>query len=469
MRRTSVRQQAAGYGLAAGFSAAAVGARFLLGDTTNLVFVTFYPAVMAAGWFGGRGPALFSVVVCAACGDYFWMAPRGQLLPVSVQGWTNLLLFVAVGSAIGFVTARLRQVQERFRSVLELTSDGFALVDRDWRFVYANPRIAAMVGLQVDELVGRDLWETLPGSRDQPFEAAARRAMAGERGACTEYYPRFGRWFESSLYPVPEGIAILSRDVSAAKELEVRRAEQLERLEAANRTKDEFLATLSHELRTPLNAVMGWTQMLRNGSAPLDRGLGAVERSASTLKQLVDDLLDTSSIVSGKLQVAMGPVDLAQVVRDALDAVRAAADAKRIGIAGRGIDYPAWARGDAARLQQAVVNLLSNAVKFTPEEGKVDVTLDVEGSRVVLRVRDTGIGIDPALLPRVFERYVQGEAPASPRRGLGLGLAIAKQVVDAHDGTLTAESDGLMRGATFTLSLPRAEAPVPDALPAAAR
>jgi PAS domain S-box-containing protein len=463
MRRSSTRQRAASYGLAVASACVALGARFLLGGSTNLVFVTFYPAVMAAGWWGGRGPALVTVALCAIAGDYFWMEPHGQILPVSLQGWTNVLLFTAVGAAIGLVTARLRRVQARFKSVLELTSDGFAIVDREWRFVYANPRIAAMVGMPADSMVGRDVWDAFPESADLPFGALARRAMQGERGGYTACDPRVGQWIEASIYPVPEGIAILTRDVSAAKELEVRRADQLERLEAANRSKDEFLATLSHELRTPLNAVMGWAQMIRTGAAPVERGLAAVERNAAALKQLVDDLLDTSSIVSGKLQVQVAPLDFAHVVRDALDAVRAAADSRRIAIVVRGEDRCAWTRGDGPRLHQAVLNLLSNAIKFTPEDGQVSVTLDVEAASVVLRVRDTGIGIDPALLPRVFERFVQGDAPVSPRKGLGLGLAIARHIVDLHGGAIGAESEGVMRGATFTLTLPRAERGVGDA------
>jgi len=457
MQRVTFRQRAAGYGLAAALCSLALALRFALGGTTNLVFVTFYPAVMASGWWGGRGPVLLSVALCALTGDYFFMDPRGRLAPGSLQGWTNLLLFVAVGSAVGLVTARLRHVQSRFRSVLELTSDGFAIVARDWRFLYANPRIAAMVGMTVHDLVNRSVWEVFPEAADLPFEAAAREAMEGRRSGYVAFNPRFGRWFEASIYPVPEGIAILSRDVSAARELEARRTEQLSELEAANQIKDEFLATLSHELRTPLNSVMGWAQMLRNGATTPERAIGAIERNAASLKQLVDDLLDTSSIVSGKLHLDSRSTDFARVVREAVEMVRPPAELRRTTLVVQGTNVSILVHGDAARLQQAVLNLLSNAVKFTPEDGRITVALAAGPAVVTLTVRDTGIGIDAALLPRIFERFVQADAPIATRKGLGLGLAIAKHIVEVHGGTLAAESEGPMRGAQFTLTLPRVD------------
>jgi PAS domain S-box-containing protein len=454
MRRATPPQAIGHYALALLFSAAAVGVRFMVSDTTSLVFVTFYPAVMAAAWFGGVGPALAAVVLCALAGDYLFVPPRYHLLPDTVQSWTNLLLFAAVGAAIGIVTGRLRQVQSRFRSVLELTSDGFAIVDRDWRLLYANPRLASMVGRRAEEMAGQPVWSIFAESGEFPFGAVARRAMDGERGEFVAYHAALGRWFEASVYPVPEGIAILARDVSATKELEVRRAEQLERLETANRMKDEFLATLSHELRTPLNAVLGWAQMVRGGAADTERGLGAVERNASLLKQLVDDLLDTSSIVSGKLQVHLEPLDLASVVRDAVETASGAAQSRHVTLVATGLQQRAPVLGDAARLRQAVLNLLANAVKFTPEIGHVTVDLEVAAGQAVLRVKDTGVGIDPRLLPHVFERFVQGDTPASTRQGLGLGLAIAKHVIDVHGGRITAQSEGVMRGALFTVTLP---------------
>jgi PAS domain S-box-containing protein len=454
MRRATPRQTAGRYGLALLFSAAAIGARFLMGDTTSLVFVTFYPAVMAAAWFGGVGPALASVALCGVVGDFLFAQPQYRLLAETLRGWTNLVLFVTVGAAIGIVTGRLRQVQSRFRSVLELTSDGFAIVDRDWTLAYANPRLATMVERRADEIVGRPVWNVFAEGGDFPFGGVARRAMDGERGEFVAHHAALGRWFEASVYPLPEGIAILARDVSATKELEVRRAEQLTRLETANRMKDEFLATLSHELRTPLNAVLGWAQLVRNGATTVERGLDAVDRNATLLKQLVDDLLDTSSIVSGKLQVRLESMDFTTVVLDAVDAARAAAQSRHIAVAATGLDRPMPVLGDAARLRQAVLNLLANAIKFTPERGQVVVDLAAAAGHAVLRIRDTGVGIDPRLLPRVFERFVQGDRPATVPQGLGLGLAIAKHVVDVHGGRITAQSDGLMRGALFTIALP---------------
>jgi PAS domain-containing protein len=148
---------------------AAVGLRLLLGETTRLIFVTFYPAVMASAWWGGRGPAMLAMALCALAADYGWLSPRGSLFPSTPQEWTDLFLFTVVAGALGIVTARLRDVQVRLHSLLEKTSDGFAIIDRSWRYRYVNPRFAAMVRKQPRELLGRRVWDVFPDSRDTIF------------------------------------------------------------------------------------------------------------------------------------------------------------------------------------------------------------------------------------------------------------------------------------------------------------
>jgi PAS domain S-box-containing protein len=227
----------------------------------------------------------------------------------------------------------------------------------------------------------------------------------------------------------------------------------------ANRLKDEFLATLSHELRTPLNAVLGWAHMLREGTmqpAMHQRALESVERNARAQAQLVEDLLDVSRIMAGKLQVKTDAIDLASVVTNAVETVRAGVTAKRLNLH---VVVPADQRvvvsGDADRLQQVVWNLVSNAIKFTPAGGRVDIELGRVESRAALVVRDTGQGIDPAFRPHLFQRFRQMDAAKTRRHGgLGLGLSIVRHLVEAHGGTVTAESDGLNRGATFRVELP---------------
>ena len=231
----------------------------------------------------------------------------------------------------------------------------------------------------------------------------------------------------------------------------------------ASRMKDEFLATVSHELRTPLNAMLGWAQVLQS-LAPekpekLRHGLATIVRNAKLQAQLIDDLLDVSRIVAGKMRLELRPVELVPVIEAAVEAIRPAADAKRIRLL-RHLD-PATGpvAGDPARLQQVVWNLLSNAVKFTPAGGQVEVWLTRTAAGGEIRVHDTGAGIEPEFLPHVFERFRQVDgSPTRKQGGLGLGLAIVRHLVELHGGTVRAESAGVDRGSTFLVNLPRAEA-----------
>ncbi len=253
-----------------------------------------------------------------------------------------------------------------------------------------------------------------------------------------------------------------SEETLRAQEADLRRLVEAERqahaeAAAANRAKDEFLATLSHELRTPLNAILGWATMLKNGQLNGDQAARAVEviaRNAQAQAEMIEDLLDVSRIITGKLRIQARAMLLAPSIRAALDAVRPAAEAK-----GVALDWHAESDGpvlgDADRLQQVAWNLLSNAIKFTPERGRVVVRLFAEGSSVVLSVGDSGIGIDPSFLPHVFDRFTQHDSSTTRSHGgMGLGLAIVRHLVELHGGSVTAESEGAGQGATFTVRLP---------------
>jgi signal transduction histidine kinase len=254
--------------------------------------------------------------------------------------------------------------------------------------------------------------------------------------------------------------ALLEAEVAERQRLLVREREARAEAEEANRLKDEFLATVSHELRTPLTAIIGWSHMLRH--AGLDeptvlRGLETIERNAQAQAQLVEDILDVSRIITGKLRLNIAPVDLTSVVGAALDSVRLAAESKGIRLE---VTFDPSARrvsGDASRLQQVVWNLLSNAIKFTEAGGGVGVCLRREGSDVELLVRDDGCGVPPDFLPHVFDRFRQADGTSTRLHGgLGLGLSIARQLVELHGGTITASSPGEGRGTTFTVRLPLA-------------
>ncbi len=254
-----------------------------------------------------------------------------------------------------------------------------------------------------------------------------------------------------------------------------RQADELRALHAeserVSRVKDEFLATLSHELRTPLNAILGWAHMLVTGR--LDRGkqiaaANAILRNAQAQSRLVNDVLDVSRIVSGKLHLHVTPVDMAAVASAALDMIRPAADAKNIGVSTAFVAHPIVV-GDADRLQQIAWNLLSNAVKFTPKGGRVDVRLDQKDSHIVLTVSDNGIGIDPAFLPHLFERFRQADSSTTRQHGgLGLGLAVVRHMAELHGGTVDAWSAGRNQGTTFRVILPVRAVAVSDIEPGSA-
>ena len=227
--------------------------------------------------------------------------------------------------------------------------------------------------------------------------------------------------------------------------------------EAANRIKDEFLAILSHELRSPLNPILGWTRLLRFrkfDEKATDRALEIIERNAKLQTQLIEDLLDVSRILRGKLVLNESPVNLVTTIEAALETVRLAAQTKEIQIQTLFEANVGQVSGDANRLQQVIWNLLSNAIKFTPSGGRVEVRLEQVGSQVQIHVRDTGKGINPEFLPYVFE-YFRQENSSTTRQfgGLGLGLAIVRYLTELHGGSVHAESAGEGLGSTFTVTL----------------
>ena len=227
--------------------------------------------------------------------------------------------------------------------------------------------------------------------------------------------------------------------------------------EAATRTKDEFLSIVSHELRTPLNAILGWVQILEGGifdEAAVKRGIEVIGRNARTQTKLIEDILDYARITSGKLKLEIKQIDLVKLVEIAVDGIKPLADAKQIELQ-TVLDSNALVSGDSYRLQQVLGNLLQNAVKFTSENGKVQITVKKNVSDIEISVSDTGKGISADFLPYVFERFQQAEQSKSGRNtGLGLGLAIVRNIVELHRGTISAESEGEGLGATFTLKLP---------------
>jgi len=378
--------------------------------------------------------------------------------------------------------AALRDSEDRYRSLFESIDDGFCLMQMivdargetvDYRFLATNAAFESQTGLR--DAVGRTARELVPDLDESWFRLYGRVAATGEPARFENHAPAMGRWFDvyASRVGAPElrQVALVFKDVTERKRVEDERARlfALERearhaAEEASRLKDDFLATVSHELRTPLTAILGWVRMLRvGGLAPekYERGLETVERNARAQAQLIEDLLDVSSILAGKLRIEFGPVDARAIVADALETVRPAADAKDIRLEAT-LDPDSTVMGDHHRLQQAVWNLLSNAVKFTPRGGRVQVLVGCRDGSVEITVTDTGRGIDPAFQPHVFDRFRQAHSATNRAHGgLGLGLAIVRQLVELHGGTVSVFSAGEDRGSRFTIALPQAIAPRP--------
>jgi PAS domain S-box-containing protein len=379
-------------------------------------------------------------------------------------------------SAIRDVTARKR-AEAKFRALLESAPDGMVIVNQAGAIVLVNAQAERMFGYDRKELLGQPVEVLVPvqyrGAHVGHRRGYGTAAHARPMGAGLELYGqrKDGTEFpvEISLSPLEteEGTLVASaiRDITDRKLAEQERAGLLHERAAhaeANRIKDEFLATLSHELRTPLNAILGWTTLIRQGAlgeGSLDKAMATIERNARAQARLVEDLLDVSRIVSGNLRLQVIPIDLSQVVENAVDVVRPAAEARSLALDVVFETRPVLMMGDPDRLQQAVWNLLSNAVKFSPNHARVELRVWRGDENIHLRVRDTGRGIDPRFLPHVFDRFRQADSSYTRLGGgLGLGLAIVRSVVELHGGTVEAASPGIGAGATFSVTLPVAAA-----------
>src|SRR5215510_14769397 len=343
-------------------------------------------------------------------------------------------------------------------SIGSLLSAPISLVDRTIGWLYLVDKIDAPEFSEGDERLAM----TLAGQLAVTYENARLYAEAQEHAAelLAEVRIRKQAQEEKERSLVSEKAARIEAEDAQrlSAKLLMREERAREEAEAANRLKDEFLATVSHELRTPLNSILGWAQLLQSGSldeASSSRALKTIERNTKTLAQIIDDLLDVSRIITGKLRLDVRPVELATVVESVLEAVRPATDAKSIKLDVFLSSGVGAVSGDAGRLQQIVWNLLSNAIKFTPSGGQVTVRLERVSSRARITVTDTGEGIGPAFLPYVFDRFSQADSTFTrPHGGLGLGLAIVRHLVELHGGSVSAESHGKGLGATFPVSFP---------------
>jgi len=377
------------------------------------------------------------------------------------------------------VQRRVEQVNAQLAAIVESSSDAIVSKDLNGIVTSWNRSAERMFGYTAEEMVGRSITTIIPPEREHEELEILQKLRRGER---IEMYQAIrvrkdGTRVAVSLTISPirdatgniVGASKIARDLTeterAARDreslLESERAARAE-AERATRSRDDFLAVVSHELRTPLNSILGWAQLLKHSRyepTTVDEGIEAIERGARAQVQLIEDLLDMNRIMSGKLTLAVKPVDAACVLKAAIDTLRPSIQIKGLTLDARLDAKVGPVLGDPARLQQVFWNLLSNAIKFTPKGGSIHVGLAAVDSHAEVLVRDTGVGIKPDFLPHVFQRFRQADASTTRMYGgLGLGLSIVKNLVELHGGTVSVSSEGEGRGTSFTVRLPLAPA-----------
>lgn len=385
---------------------------------------------------------------------------------IAAQAHTVSVMSASFPSAQGASEPSEPHRSPRFPPMLALESirDAFYVCDADWRIVFFNACAERHFGRTRAEVLGLTIWEIFPSAADSAFSAPFRAAMIARRPARVEAASvrGDGRWVEVEATPCGDGMSLQVRDIDERKRIEQRLVERESRLAEADRRKDEFLAMLSHEMRNPLAPLTNVLRLLERSDAlgPAERGWVAVaERQRAQLARLVDDLLEVSRIGRGKIVLRPEPMSIPASVRGAVESIGPV-------VAGRGqrlqVAMPeamADIVADPARVTQILENLLQNASKYTPHGGSIRIeAVDLPGE-VEVRVSDDGIGIDPAHLETLFEPFVQlDHGLARSDGGLGIGLALVRRLAQLHGGSASAHSEGLARGACFTVRLPRAAA-----------
>ena len=445
-------------------------------------------AIALAASFGGCGPALLATVLATVYSGGFLTDPNGFLLgqrPEQTGAWVLLLLEGALTTLIStyvrpawfsgrFQDGKLRKQSTSpdidYKGIVD-SIKGFAIVllDTHGRVVTWTASGETITGCTSSEMIGvrfsildADVTKA-EAAYSQAMDTAVTRGNAALQRRClrksgTEFWADIVIGSVFNHRGELRGFSIALRDITSRKHAEDLLERRSQQLIEAGRLKDEFLATVSHELRTPLNSILGWAQLFRAGKldeAGRRHALETIESSARTQSRLIEDLLDVSRIVTGKMRLEARSLQFAEVVKEALETIRPAAEAKGIAIHFNQESVRCPVFGDPARMQQIVWNLLSNAIKFTPQGGSVDVRLQRQSSTVQLQIKDTGIGIDEEFLPYIFDAFRQADRSSTrAHKGLGLGLSIVQRLTELHGGTVRAHSDGPGKGTTIDLAFP---------------
>jgi PAS domain S-box-containing protein len=461
------------YGVAAAAMLAAIALTWLPWIGPALGPVIFLSIVLSA-WYGGFGPGLFATLLFEGI-VVGLRAYAGE--PATAKFVQDLIVIFLIGAAYSFLVERLLAARRRaeaseqwLTAVLSSIGDAVIATDSRGRVLLMNPVAESLCEWGVAEAAGRPLDEVfriINEKTREPVESPAARVLAEGRvvglGNHTVLIGRDGseRPIDDSGAPIRgaggavEGVVLVFRDVTERRRAEARIVEE-------TRRKDEFLAMLAHELRNPLAAISSAVQLLVRPDAEEFHPWGreVAERQVRQLTRLVDDLLDVSRISRGKIQLRSQRVDLAEAVPSAVQVVRPLIDDRRHELYVAIAPGPIEVEADPARLEQVIVNLLYNAAKYTAPGGRIDLEVIRVPGEAVVRVSDTGIGIGPDLLPRVFELFTQGDRALNRSEGgLGIGLTMVQKLVDLHGGRVTAASGGPGRGSTFTVRLPLRHAP----------
>jgi PAS domain S-box-containing protein len=444
-------------------------------------------ALVGAAWYGGRGPGLLLGVLFQATTIYFTPIPPGSSIAAAAFAYFSVFLLyiflVLVISGLKKIQSRLSQQRELLQVTLSSIGDAVIATDIDGKINFLNPTAENLTGWALDDARDRPLDEVFKiinevtrETVEGPFETIRREGQTVGMANHTILISKDGteKPIDDSGAPIRNadgrvvGAIIVFHDVSERRRIEQEREGLLEREQAARRSaessdrlKDEFLATVSHELRTPLNSILGWaaTLSLKNDldEKSIRGAMAIIERNARAQSALINDILDVSRIITGKLQIKSKRLDPGPVVQAAIEILRPAIDAKGIEMKGPGKAEAGLITGDPDRLQQIVWNLISNAVKFTRAGGTIEVDVRSADAHVEIVVSDSGVGINEQFLPYVFERFRQADSSAvRSDSGLGLGLSIVRHLTELHGGTVRAESEGEGRGAVFTVSIPLA-------------
>jgi len=440
------------------------------------VFTSFFvPAVLVSAWYAGLFSGIAATLLGSAYMAYFVLRPVYSFNVESAEDLARILAFGIVGVCLSFVVTSQRRTRdlslentERLRTTLASIGDAVIVTDDRCEVTMINEAGSRLTGWTAADAIGRPIAVVFhivdEVQRLDVLRVDIRRHEISSM-RLPDHVTLISR--EGAEYPIhatiapiqagteSHGVVVVFRDVTAERRYQQRVESARDELQETNRVKDQFLAMVSHELRTPLTSIVGWAALIRQKrleGATLEMALNTIERNAKVQIQLVEDLLDISRIEAGTFRLDRTLVHSDAVITNAIDALRASIDDKHIQLTFKAQSCPAMYL-DANRFQQVLWNLLSNAIKFTPANGRIDVEAHVNGHMLEITIQDNGRGFPPEFRDRLFERFQQSD-PGNSRHGLGLGLSIVRHIVELHGGMVDGHSNGIHKGATFTVRVP---------------